>query len=266
MEGAGREVYRIGQLAKEAGISIRTLRYYDELGVLKPSFVSEAGYRYYSHEDVMKLHHIATLKQLGFKLPQIRRVLEEEAGRSRTERWTHAIRLQMETIRKEKKRLDLLERMLQTTLRTIELRNDVPTEELLLFIHALQSGQTETAAESVQRVNRMKRFAPDELPIIESLPRLEENDPRADEWISLLREIHGHLGEPPDSPASRRLAERLLEIEGQWFGDREDLLEKYWEWIRPEPGGSEKVLGLDEETMAYIERITDEYLRTDKRA
>ncbi|MCP1311833.1 MerR family transcriptional regulator [Paenibacillus tyrfis] len=104
------------------------------------------------------------------------------------------------------------------------------------------------------------------LPIIESLQRLEENDPRADEWIRILRDIHGHLGEPPDSPTSRRLAERLLEIEGQWFGDREDVLEKYWEWIHPEPGGHEKVLGLDEETMAYIERITDEYLRTDKRA
>ncbi|KZE72752.1 hypothetical protein AV654_04295 [Paenibacillus elgii] len=97
--------------------------------------MSEAGYRYYSHEDVMKLHHIATLKQLGFKL----------------------------------------------------------------------SGAC--------------------------------------------------LKKRPDSPASRRLAERLLEIEGQWFGNREDVLEKYWEWIRPEPGGSEKVLGLDEETMAYIERI-----------
>ncbi|MDO3681477.1 MerR family DNA-binding transcriptional regulator [Paenibacillus ehimensis] len=47
------KVCRIGQLAKEAGISIRTLRYYDELGVLKPSFVSDAGYRYYSHEDVI---------------------------------------------------------------------------------------------------------------------------------------------------------------------------------------------------------------------
>lgn len=46
------------------------------------------------------------------------------------------------------------------------------------------------------------------LPIIESLQRLEENDPRADEWIRILRDIHGHLGEPPDSPTSRRLAER----------------------------------------------------------
>ncbi|MDO3681476.1 hypothetical protein [Paenibacillus ehimensis] len=93
------------------------------------------------------------MKQLGFTLPQIRRVLEEEAGRSPTERWTHAILLQVETIGKEKKRLGLLERMLHTTLRTIELRNDVPTEELLLFIHALQSGQTGTALDSVKQAN-----------------------------------------------------------------------------------------------------------------
>ncbi|UYO02640.1 hypothetical protein [Paenibacillus sp. PSB04] len=42
---------------------------------------------------------------------------------------------------------------------------------------------------------------------------------------------------------------------------REDVLEKYWEWIRPEAGESEKVLGLDEDTVNYIDRIVDEYLR-----
>lgn len=73
-------MYKIGQLAKEAGISIRTLRYYDEMGILTPSFVSDAGYRYYNEDDIMKLHHITTLKQLGFTLGQIRNVLEAEAG------------------------------------------------------------------------------------------------------------------------------------------------------------------------------------------
>lgn len=257
-------MYKIGQLAKEAGISIRTLRYYDELGILKPSFVSDTGYRYYNQDDIMKLHHIAMLKQLGFTLPQIRSVLEEEAGWFRAKKWTHAIRMQLEMLRKEKNRLDLLERMLLTTLRTIELRNEVRSEELLLFIHALQTNDDGTAANSIQLENRMKQFNSDELTIIERLPRFDEDDPRADEWIDLLRDIRAHVGEPPDSPVSRRLAKRVLEVGEQWFQGREDVLDKYWEWIRPEPGGSEKVLGLDEDTMAYIDRIVDEYLRQGK--
>jgi DNA-binding transcriptional MerR regulator len=61
-------MYRIGQLSKETNITIRTLRYYDELGLLKPSEITAAGYRYYSKADVMKLQHITALKQLGFTL------------------------------------------------------------------------------------------------------------------------------------------------------------------------------------------------------
>ncbi|MBE9915502.1 MerR family transcriptional regulator [Paenibacillus donghaensis] len=260
------KIYKIGQLADKAGISIRTLRYYDELKILKPSYVSEAGYRYYNHEDIMKLHHIAMLKQLGFTLPQIRTLFEEEAGWSRAERWTHEIRLQLNMINKEKKKLAMLERMLHTTLRTIELREDIPAEELLLFIHSLQMADGENAVNSIQRENRRQQFTSDELPIIEALPRLDSDDHRADEWIHLLRDIRDHLGEPPNSPKSRQLAKRVLELGEQWFQGREDVQEKYWDWIRPEPGGEEKVLGLDEATMAYMDRIVDEYLREDQTA
>ncbi|GIO15157.1 MerR family transcriptional regulator [Cohnella xylanilytica] len=257
-------MYKIGQLAKEAGISIRTLRYYDEQGILTPSYVSEAGYRYYNQEDIMKLHHIATLKQLGFTLEQIRGVVEAESGRTRAEQWSRAIHKQLELLREEKHRLELLERKLLTTLRTIELRDEVTAEELLLFIHSLQSRESDSAAQSVRRENRAKRFASDELPIIETLPKLDEDDPRADEWIELLRDIRSRVGEPPDSPVSRRLAERILTIGEQWFQGRDDVLKKYWDWVRPEPGEDEKVLGLDEETMAYIDRIVDEYLRREQ--
>ncbi|WP_152404613.1 MerR family transcriptional regulator [Paenibacillus cellulositrophicus] len=254
-------MYKIGQLAKEAGISIRTLRYYDEMGILTPSFVSDAGYRYYNEDDIMKLHHITTLKQLGFTLGQIRNILEAEAGGSHAEKWTHAIRMQLDLLQDEKHRLELLERRLLTTLRTIELRGDVPVEELVLFIQMLHSREADSAAKSVQRNNRVRQFAPDELPIIEKLPKMDEDDPRSDEWIGLLRDIHRHLEEPPDSPASRQLAQRLLTIGEGWFDGREDVLEKYWEWIRPEAGESEKVLGLDENTVNYIDRIVGEYLR-----
>lgn len=52
----------ISQIAKLSGISVRTLQYYDEIGLLKPSSLSESGYRLYDEEALGKLQQILTLK------------------------------------------------------------------------------------------------------------------------------------------------------------------------------------------------------------
>lgn len=259
-------MYRIGKLAKEAGISIRTLRYYDQLGVLTPSIVSDAGYRYYDKEDVMKLHHITTLKQLGFTLTKIKSLLQEDKNDlSQTDRWKHAIQLQIQAVREEQERLALLDRMLHTTLHTIEIRSDVKTEELLRFIQLLQSDNASSENEEQRQAHRRNKFTPEELEVIESLPMLHTDDARTTKWVHLLRDIHMHKGGPPDTEVAMQLAARVLEITEEAFHGQYDVVEKYWEWVRPEPGSEEKVLGLDEYTMAYIDRILDEYLRREER-
>ncbi len=69
---------KIGELAKRTGLSVRTLRHYDEIGLLTPSGRTEAGYRLYSMQDVKRLQHILSLKQLGFSLKKITEVLSAE--------------------------------------------------------------------------------------------------------------------------------------------------------------------------------------------
>lgn len=59
-------IYTTGEFAKKAGVSVRTIRYYDKQGILKPSFTSESGYRLYSDKDFARLQKILTLKYLGF--------------------------------------------------------------------------------------------------------------------------------------------------------------------------------------------------------
>ena len=63
---------KVGELAKRTGVSVRTLHYYDEIGLLSPSHRSEAGYRLYSAEDIARLQQIKSLRQLGFRLEEIR--------------------------------------------------------------------------------------------------------------------------------------------------------------------------------------------------
>lgn len=67
----------ISQVAELTGISIRTLQYYDEIGLLKPSELTQSGYRLYDDEALQKLQQILFFKELGFQLKEINTILQE---------------------------------------------------------------------------------------------------------------------------------------------------------------------------------------------
>ena len=66
----------IGDLARDTGITTRTLRHYDRLGLLEPSSRSAAGHRCYSADDVRRLHRIVALRSFGLSLDEIGTVLD----------------------------------------------------------------------------------------------------------------------------------------------------------------------------------------------
>lgn len=67
--------YRVAQFAQLAGVTVRTLQYYDRIGLLHPSTTTEANYRLYTKADLLKLQQILTLKWLGFSLSEIAAIL-----------------------------------------------------------------------------------------------------------------------------------------------------------------------------------------------
>lgn len=73
----------IGELAERTGLSLRTIRHYDEIGLLKPSGRSDGGFRLYTGRDEERLLLIRRMKPLGFSLEDMRelvRVVEEGEG------------------------------------------------------------------------------------------------------------------------------------------------------------------------------------------
>jgi DNA-binding transcriptional MerR regulator len=72
-------MYGIGRVARLAQVSVRTLRHYDNLGLLEPSYVDPlTGYRYYTPEQVLRLHRILVLRDLGVPLAQIGPLLDDD--------------------------------------------------------------------------------------------------------------------------------------------------------------------------------------------
>ena len=85
-EFTGKGLVKIGDFARLAGTNLRTLRYYEEIGLLRPAARSPGGFRYYRREDLDRLVMVASLQQLGLELAQIRELMDTRAdGRPRPE-------------------------------------------------------------------------------------------------------------------------------------------------------------------------------------
>lgn len=71
-------MYKVNEVSKLSGVSIRMLHHYDEIGVLIPSRKTEKRYRLYSDEDIKRLYQILTLKELDFTLNDIKKILDDK--------------------------------------------------------------------------------------------------------------------------------------------------------------------------------------------
>ncbi|WP_171691385.1 MerR family transcriptional regulator [Paenibacillus germinis] len=243
-------MYSVGQLSKETGITIRTLHYYDELGLLKPSFTTEAGYRYYAEADVMRLHEIVALKKMGFTLSKIKNMVADNSESERKERWKSSVTMELRAIRSELQRLGDLEKILIVSLQSMDIKGELTAEDLFLFIRSIQNDSRKE-----QESFRLKYFTEDELLIIDNLPQLGENNLRTDTWVRLLGDIRANRHEPPHSQVSQQLAKRVIDVSREFFQGNDELIEKYWNLVRPDDSHTEKIYGVDTDTMDYINRI-----------
>ena len=103
--------YTVKQLSDLAGVSIRTLHYYDEIGLLKPASYGENGYRYYSEADLLRLQQLLFFKELGLSLEEIEEIVDRPDFDVLHTLETHRLALQLKV-----KRLD---RLIQTVDNTI---------------------------------------------------------------------------------------------------------------------------------------------------
>lgn len=74
------EKYSIGEVATMLEVSTRTLRFYDEKGLVKPAYTEDNGYRFYEKEQIRQIELIIYLKELGFSLKQIKLLIQDERG------------------------------------------------------------------------------------------------------------------------------------------------------------------------------------------
>jgi DNA-binding transcriptional MerR regulator len=121
---AGERLLRIQEAAAEVGLTARSVRYYEEVGLLKPAARSEGAYRLYDETDLERLRFIKGLRDdAGFSLAEIAQLLEDEAARERGHAAYHATTDPVERRRILVDRLASYERQIETLRRKADRLN-----------------------------------------------------------------------------------------------------------------------------------------------
>jgi DNA-binding transcriptional MerR regulator len=116
--------YTVKKLSQIAGISPRTLRYYDEIGILKPARINSSGYRIYGRAEVDRLQQILLYREMGVELETIGRIISSPEFDEMT-----ALKEHLEKLLAQRHQIDLLIQNVKTTLQNREGRLTMKDEE-----------------------------------------------------------------------------------------------------------------------------------------
>ena len=131
--------YSSGEFARMAGVTLRTIRYYDKQDILKPSFVSEAGARFYTDKDFARLQQILLLKYLGFSLEDIREML---VGDMDYHFMLNSLDIQLKLVRDRIEQMQLVERAIKDTSEEIRKEHAIDWNRMLTLIHLTSIDQS----------------------------------------------------------------------------------------------------------------------------
>ncbi|CAG7622286.1 HTH-type transcriptional activator TipA [Leucobacter soli] len=121
-------MYSVQEVAKTAGVTSRTLRHYDRIGILPPSRIGANGYRYYDERALVRLQRVLLLRELGLGLEAIGRVLEAqdaqaERGEAAERAEARILGSHLELLRQERQRIEAQIGAVERTIETLACRD-----------------------------------------------------------------------------------------------------------------------------------------------
>jgi DNA-binding transcriptional MerR regulator len=200
--------WKVGELAGRTGVSVRTLRYYDEIGLLSPSQRSEGGHRLYTSEDVVRLQQVRSLTRLGFSLREVRGFLDRPDFPLERVVRLHLARLR-ERIELQKRLCDRLERV-SDRLRSGE---EVSSGEFI-----------ETVMEVIEMSEKIEKYyTPEQLEYLaQRRARVGEERIREveAEWPELMEQVRAEMeaGTDPSDERVQALARRWMGLVQEFTG------------------------------------------------
>ena len=231
--------YTIQKLANLAGVSTRTLRYYDEIGILKPARINSSGYRIYGQEEVNRLQQILFYRELGVGLDCIKDIVTAPSFDG-----TKALREHREKLLEKREQLDLLIANVDKTIAVTEGRITMSNKE------KFEGFKKKMVEENEKKYGKeiREKYGKDKVEA-SNAKVMNMTEEQYQEVTALAEQVHTTLAEAfkTGDPAGE-LAQKAADLHKQW-------LTYYWkEYSKEAHAGLAQMYVDDERFTAYYDK------------
>ena len=230
--------YTVQKLSKIACISTRTLRYYDEIGILKPARINSSGYRIYGDTEVNRLQQILFYRELGVSLDSIKNIVTSHSFNG-----SAALREHRERLLEKRQQIDLLIANVNKTIALTEGRIDMKDKE------KFEGFKEKMLEENEKNYGKEIRVKYGEEAVNKANDRFKDMSQQQNEEVKKLEErFKTTLAEAFDNGnPSSAIAQKAADIHKQW-------LSFYWnEYSKEAHAGLAKMYVDDERFKAYYD-------------
>jgi MerR family transcriptional regulator, thiopeptide resistance regulator len=203
---------KVGELAKRTGLSVRALHYYDEIGLLQPSTLTDSGHRLYGAAELVRLQQIKSLRQLGFSLDEIRACLDTPQFSPQ-----RVIELHVKRLREQIGEQERLVALLETLSASFAEGSVASADDFVVAIEGITMVDRLFSVEELAEIKaRGERLGREHIRSVEM------------EWPSLIAKVRAEMlaGTDPANERVRPLAARWRELVREFTGGNPSIENK----------------------------------------
>jgi MerR family transcriptional regulator, thiopeptide resistance regulator len=228
---------QIGELARAAGLTVRTLHHYDEIGLLVPDERSYSGRRLYSRSDAQRLYRIVALRRVGLSLDEIGAVLDEGRGLQ------EAVERHLERVEHKLELATRLQGLLHRMLALLRSGEQPALEQFTQAIEVMTMTDRYYTPEQHRRLEDRRRELGEE-----GMARAQQ------EWAQLIEEARAQraLGTDPADPRMAALARHWRALVEQFTGGDDATRRSLQTMYRTEGPSAASQGMVDPELMEYV--------------
>lgn len=248
-----KERMSIGEFSRAAGVSPRTLRFYEEKGLLMPSYISESGRRYYRPDDLIPLQQIISYKYLGFSLNDIKALISGQTGNSST--LLQSLQMQKQALEHKQQHIKQILKAIDHAAAILEAEQTIEPQVFSFLIHSIVNEK--------QQMELLSDWFPE--PLVQRIKDTFADEKNELEWNMQSTILFQNIKEAfrthrPDADKVQALIEQLFNLISELFGDNWHSMYEYTDILEnmelPDSLGTPFT---DEEEQLFAEAI-DHYL------
>ncbi|WP_366249865.1 MerR family transcriptional regulator [Terribacillus aidingensis] len=199
--------YTIGEMVTKGQVSIRTLRYYDQIDLLKPTTHTEGGHRLYCDEDLSRLYSIQSMKSIGLSLKEIKDILN--SGHLRGHEVHRSLQFQRKMLTAKKQTIEDMIADIDHMLRITEADQEIDINIFCSMLHYI------TAKESIKEWQQAEKLTAE----------TDGNETLEKEWNTILSSLKKVIQTEtsPTAPQVQHSVGKLLDLMERTAGDRKTI-------------------------------------------